>query len=270
MASPVISVLSFSVARGEEFVLTATQLSATDADSDLSYFKVTSQPTRGYIYYNGRKVVSTTQIPVAAIAAGLVSYRHDGSANNDSVTFKAVDAAAAESVDGVIAITAGVNANAPFMLFLVPTNGAPIAPFYGIRKWEAEDIADTWLATHGGASYVIGFGALDVTPPFTADSLSFVRFALHDPEGLKNPDTVEIVQERLTDLFLTGNYNAVKTLVNTHGAAMLVPGAVTMTADEQTEWLNVKAYVDVAPPNRRIVESSDLGHALAALKGTLV
>jgi hypothetical protein len=269
MASPVISVANFALLRGESFLLTSTQLSATDADSDLSYFKATVLPTRGSIRYKKLPVTLTTQIPIAAVAAGLVEYVHDGSANNDAVTFRAVDALGAESGNGAITITANVNATAPYMLFLVPTNEAPIVPFVGIRKWEAEDIATQWKLNHGGASYVIAISTLDVDPPLVTNATTYVPFALSTPEGFKVAEDVEVIKERLMDLFLTGDYNSTKTLVNTNGGRLVVPGAVALNEAQETEWREVRNQANVGNVVRRFAESSALAHALEELKGTL-
>lgn len=267
MANPVLVHADWSVDRGGKFVLTATQLDGTDADSNLSHFLCTVLPTHGTLKLNGVAVTLTTHITQADITAGKLVYFHDGTANSDAATFKAVDLTAGESAPSAETIT--MVANGGWMALAKPF-GAPAIVIANVNtEVVALGLIAEWLAAHSGAAEAVKLAGATAVTVITRDSYATVADALDSPYAKKKADVVLEIQRRLLPI-ITDTANAdLKALLNAHGGLMATQGKVAMVPSVQRRWDAIVVAIDSAHLRRRWVEIDDLGGALEELKGTL-
>jgi hypothetical protein len=268
VASPTITVAGYTINRGQNaFVYTATQLTGADSDSNLDHFIATVLPTHGTLYKNGvAVVVSVTQFTVAEIAAGALTYKHDGTNNSDSVTFQAVDALGATSAATAGAIT--VTNNNGWLAIVFPNGHSPIVPMLYAKQSDADAYVALWATAHAGSTLVLMIPTTVTFTGLTRDAETYYNDGIGSPFGLRDAVISDEISNRLTIVLNESANSDLKTLVNTYGAAMDT-NAVAMTDAQRGRWNTIRESLTLSNNRRRYVESSDFKAALAALKGTL-
>ena len=167
---------SATLAEGTMLVLTSSQLSATDADSDVArlLFLLASLPAHGQLMRDGSVLGVPDSFSQEDVTAGRIRYAHDGSETaHDSFEFTVQDPAGNEA------------ASAMFLIAVTPVNDAPTE-----LALSHDRVAEN-ASSAGGPVFV---GHLQAVDPDPGETFSF---ALVSGAGTTDNGRFEVVGNAL-------------------------------------------------------------------------